>query len=58
MTQGGPLGATTTVVWYLYEAGFHRFDMGHAAAVGYILFLITMCFSWIQMRLFKMEEPA
>ena len=58
MTQGGPLGATTTVVWYLYETGFHRFDMGHAAAVGYILFLITMCFSWIQMRLFKMEEQG
>ncbi len=58
MTQGGPLGATTTVVWYLYETGFHRFDMGRAAAVGYILFLITMCFSWIQMRLFKMEEGS
>ena len=56
MTQGGPLGSTTTVVWYLYETGFHRFDMGRAAAVGYILFLITMCFSWVQMRLFKMEE--
>ncbi|MBI3318321.1 MAG: sugar ABC transporter permease [Candidatus Omnitrophica bacterium] len=56
MTQGGPLGATTTVVWYLYETGFHRFDMGHAAAVGYLLFLITMCFSWVQMRFFKMEE--
>ncbi|MBI3333094.1 MAG: extracellular solute-binding protein [Candidatus Omnitrophica bacterium] len=58
MTQGGPLGATTTVVWYLYETGFHRFDMGRAAAVGYILFLITMCFSWAQMRLFKMEEQG
>ncbi len=58
MTQGGPLGATTTVVWYLYESGFHRFDMGMAAAVGYVLFLITMCFSWIQMRLFKMEEQG
>ena len=56
MTQGGPLGATTTVVWYLYQTGFRRFDMGHAAAVGYLLFLITMFFSWIQMRLFKMEE--
>ena len=58
MTQGGPLGATTTVVWYLYEAGFHQFDMGKAAAVGYILFLITMVFSLIQMRLFKMEEQV
>ncbi len=58
MTQGGPLGATTTVVWYLYETGFHQFDMGRAAAVGYLLFLITMCFSWLQMRLFKMEEQV
>lgn len=58
MTQGGPLGATTTVVWYLYETGFHRFDMGRAAAVGYLLFLITMCFSWVQMKLFKAEEPV
>ncbi len=58
MTQGGPLGATTTVVWHLYETGFHRFDMGRAAAVGYLLFLITMCFSWVQMRLFKMEEQV
>ncbi len=58
MTRGGPLGATTTVVWYLYQAGFQRFDMGQAAAVGYLLFMITMCFSWVQMRLFKYEEPA
>ncbi|MBI3323037.1 MAG: extracellular solute-binding protein [Candidatus Omnitrophica bacterium] len=56
MTQGGPLGATTTVVWYLYETGFHRFDMGHASAVGYILFVITMLLSWVQIRAFKVEE--
>ena len=56
MTQGGPLGATTTVVWYLYEHGFHRFDMGRAAAVGYILFVIIMLCSLAQMRVFRMEE--
>ncbi|MBI4313236.1 MAG: extracellular solute-binding protein [Candidatus Omnitrophica bacterium] len=58
MTQGGPLGATTTVVWYLYETGFHRFDMGKASAVGYILFLIIMAFSLIQMKFFRMEEEG
>ncbi len=58
MTQGGPLGATTTVVWYLYETGFHRFDMGRAAAVGYVLFLIIMLFSLLQMRIFRMGEEA
>lgn len=56
MTQGGPLGATTTVVWYLYETGFHRFDMGHASAVGYVLFVITMVLSWIQIQAFKEEK--
>ena len=56
MTQGGPLGSTTTVVWYLYETGFHRFDMGHASAVGYVLFVITMILSWFQIQAFKVEE--
>ncbi|MBI3322425.1 MAG: extracellular solute-binding protein [Candidatus Omnitrophica bacterium] len=56
MTQGGPLGATTTVVWYLYETGFHRFDMGHASAVGYVLFIITMILSWVQVKAFKEEN--
>ncbi len=56
MTQGGPLGSTTTVVWYLYETGFHRFDMGHAAAVGYVLFIVTMCLSWFQIKAFRVEE--
>ncbi len=56
MTQGGPGGATSTVVWYLYETGFSRFDMGHAAAVGYLLFLVTMCLSWVQIKAFRVEE--
>ena len=56
LTQGGPLGATSTVVWYLYETGFHRFDMGHAAAVGYILFVVTMGLSWVQIKTFRVEE--
>lgn len=58
MTQGGPLGSTTTVVYHLYETGFRKFDMGHAAAVGYLLFIITMCFSWLQIRAFKVEETT
>jgi len=37
MTSGGPLGATTTVVYYLYEEAFRRFDFGRAAAVATLL---------------------
>ena len=58
MTQGGPLGATRTVVYHLYETGFQKFFIGLASAVGYLLFLVTMVFSLAQMRLFRMGEQA
>lgn len=56
MTQGGPLGSTTTIVYYLYEIGFHRFQMGNAAAVGYLLFFLILGFSLLQMKILKMGE--
>jgi ABC-type sugar transport system permease subunit/ABC-type glycerol-3-phosphate transport system substrate-binding protein len=56
MTQGGPLGSTTTIVYYLYEVGFHRFQMGNAAAVGYLLFFMILGFSLLQMKWLKMGE--
>ena len=56
LTQGGPLGATSTVVWHLYKTGFQRFDMGHASAIGYILFVVTMGLSWVQIKAFRVEE--
>lgn len=56
MTQGGPLGSTTTLVYYLYDIGFHKFQMGSAAAVGYILFFMILGFSVLQMKWLKMGE--
>lgn len=56
MTQGGPLGSTTTIVYYLYEVGFHKFQMGHAAAVGYLLFFMILGFALLQMKWLKMGE--
>ncbi len=56
MTQGGPLGSTTTIVYYLYDIGFHKFRMGNAAAVGYLLFFIILGFSLLQMKWLKMGE--
>ena len=56
MTKGGPLGSTTTVVYYLYEIGFHKFEMGMASSVAYILFMIIMLFSILQMKIFRFGE--
>lgn len=39
LTGGGPANATNTVVLFLYEAAFHHFRMGYAAAAAWVLFL-------------------
>jgi multiple sugar transport system permease protein len=50
-TQGGPLYATTVLVYYLYEQAFQQFNFGYASAIAYFLFLITIVVTFIQFRL-------
>jgi len=47
-TQGGPLNATTVLVYYLYEQAFQQFNFGYASAIAYFLFLITIVITVIQ----------
>ncbi len=56
MTQGGPLFATETVVLYLYEQAFHHFEMGYASAVAYLLFVIILLLSLLQMRWLSSDQ--
>jgi multiple sugar transport system permease protein len=51
MTQGGPLRATTTVVLLMYEEGFRWWRMGMAAAIAFVLFVIMLVGTLLQMRL-------
>jgi len=58
MTGGGPLGRTTTIVYYLYEHAFHKFDLGYASAVAYLLFLVSLGLAWLQLRAVGAREAA
>jgi multiple sugar transport system permease protein len=51
MTQGGPLNSTMSIVLLMYEQGFRWWNMGFAAAIAFILFLIIMVFTIIQLLL-------
>ena len=51
MTQGGPLQATTSVVLLMYEQGFRWWNMGYAAAIAFVLFLIILAVTLLQLRL-------
>ena len=48
-TRGGPLHATTVLVYYLYNQAFELFHAGYAAAVAEVLFAITLVFSIAQL---------
>jgi ABC-type sugar transport system permease subunit len=50
MTQGGPLNATTTMAYYLYQNAFQFFQMGKASAVAVLLFIMLFLMTWIQFR--------
>jgi multiple sugar transport system permease protein len=51
-TTGDPANALMSVVLYLYNVAFYKFDFDKAAAVGLILFAIIFTITLIQRRLF------
>jgi multiple sugar transport system permease protein len=51
MTQGGPLKSTTSLVLYMYEEGFRWWRMGFAAAIAFVLFVIILAWTAVQLRL-------
>ena len=50
-TKGGPLNATTVLVYYLYEQAFQNFNFGYASAIAYFLFLVILVVTAIQFRI-------
>jgi multiple sugar transport system permease protein len=48
-TQGGPLHASTVVVYYLYEQAFRLFHAGYATAIAYVVFLAILVLTGIQL---------
>ena len=50
-TQGGPLGATTVLVYYLYQQAFENFNFGYASAIAYLLFIVILVVTAIQFRI-------
>ena len=47
-TRGGPLLATTVVVYYLWQQAFQFFDGGYAAAIAYVLFVAILVVTVIE----------
>ncbi|MDW8059136.1 MAG: sugar ABC transporter permease [Thermomicrobium sp.] len=51
LTGGGPVNATTTLLFYIWEQGFVAFDAGRAAAASVLLFVLLALVSLLQVRI-------
>src|SRR5256714_543611 len=58
MTQGGPIGATNTLVIELYRRAFVYRDLGQAAAVGMVGLSIAILVTMVYFRLTLRTERA
>lgn len=50
MTAGGPVDATNTLIYYVYEQGFVAFNAGRSAAAALVLFVLMMIITLVQLR--------
>lgn len=53
MTSGGPFFKTETLVMLIYSAGFEDFQTGYASAISWVLVLIVLVLSLIQLGYFS-----
>jgi multiple sugar transport system permease protein/raffinose/stachyose/melibiose transport system permease protein len=56
MTDGGPLFHTESIVMYLYQRGFVDFRLGYASAIAWVLFLIIIAVSVVQLRMLRYRD--
>jgi multiple sugar transport system permease protein len=48
MTEGGPAGSTSVIMWEIYTNAFRNLRMGYAAALSYVLFAILFVITLLQ----------
>jgi multiple sugar transport system permease protein len=50
-TQGGPLNASLVLVYFVYQRAFKFLEVGYASSAAYILFVIVLLLTYIQVRI-------
>lgn len=57
LTQGGPVGSTTTVNYLIYTEAFQYNQMGSASAMAFVLFAFIAGLSVVAIRLGQGRRP-
>jgi multiple sugar transport system permease protein len=55
-TRGGPVDATQTLSWQIYDAGFRTFDLGYAAAFSWLMLVLVVILVTVFLRAMLRKE--
>ena len=58
MTNGGPINATRTIVYLMYDEAFTNLNIGKACAMAIMLFLLVVSVSLVLRVLLRRKERA
>ena len=58
MTEGGPLQSTMSVLYLMYEQGFKWWNLGSASAIAFLLFLIVLAVTALELRFSQARDGA
>jgi multiple sugar transport system permease protein len=58
LTEGGPGNATETISLYIYRTAFRFGNFGYAAAMSFVLLLLTNIISLLYIRLLQKQEAT
>jgi len=53
LTQGGPYGQSSNILYYMYERGLSFFQFGQASAASVIIIALVLVVTWAQFRMFE-----
>jgi multiple sugar transport system permease protein len=56
ITGGGPLHQTEVVLSYMYQQAFNFLDFGYGSAISYMLAMVILIISYIQIKFLKIES--
>jgi multiple sugar transport system permease protein len=58
LTSGGPARSTEVLVFFIWQEAFSRNRLGIASAMAWLLFVILIVFTLLQMRILYSEEDT
>lgn len=58
MTAGGPDRSSEVLATYMYRSAFRNDEMGYAAAIAFVIFIITFILSFLQMKFFGTDQES